>query len=475
MKNRIISFLIIIFLLEKSSKGMEKKTKRSSWFRTLVYLFLTLIIGFFFYRSSQVATIINDVEIRCLRGVEDSLHHSLDTIEFVLIANDFKTLGSYRNPYIDYLKITTSYYEGGGVQVSLQKKSLAGVVKNRDSLTAENIKEIETLTGKPIKPYTGSIYFVNFFANGIPSLIPCYPKMIYDKPVVKKDTIFSLIEHVGNLRNIDRFEGKILQLKSNPAVGVFSNALFYQQTIINHYNSLVLKNMSLPHPRANTLNVFSACDLSQYTYNLVLKSDMYIKHLSIAYNVPVEIGNQFEGLYVGPNDFGINDADLINRNLGTQLCFFVKLPTMANLQQIRSIILTALFSALLTLFWTNLFFGVRKVVKYKMLKRRINISAWVKQNGSILKDFKFLLSTIILVILFFVLMFVCYGLLGYTFLIDYGKYVWRPILSVILLISIVSGVIYMVYKKDDVYMLYKIAITLTSKIKGAKKKNKSKK
>ena len=99
-----------------------------------------------------------------------------------------------------------------------------------------------------------------------------------------------------------------------------------------------------------------------------------------------------------------------------------------------------------------------------MLKRRINISGWVNQNSNSLKDFKFLLSTIILVILLLVLMFVCSGLLGYTFLIDYGKTPWIPILSLILIITIASGGIYYLYKVN----------TSTSKKMRAKKKKKKK-
>ena len=412
-----------------------------------------------------MATIINDVEIITLRGVEDSLHHSVDTIECVNLFNEFNTLGAYRNPYFDYIKNDSSYIKGGGVQILFQDRTFVGVVKNKDSLTVGKIKEIEALTGMPINPYTGSIYYVEFFASSIPSLIPTYPQMKADKPLVRNDTLFSKIEYVGNLKNIDGLEGKILISKTNPAEGVFIDAIKYKQTTINQYESVELKYLNLPHPLANTLNFFTACDLSQYTYMLTLKSDMYIKHLSVGYNVPVEVGNQMEGLYVGVNNFGINDADMLNNKLlELPMGFLVKLPSMANLQQIRSIILTALVPALFTLFCSNLFYRVRKVVMYNMLKRRINISGWVNQNSNSLKDFKFLLSTIILVILLLVLMFVCSGLLGYTFLIDYGKTPWIPILSLILIITIASGGIYYLYKVN----------TSTSKKMRAKKKKKKK-
>lgn len=231
MKNKIISALITIFFLDKSSEERDEKTERSSWFRTLVYLFLTIIFAVFFYRSFQVATIINGVEISSLRGIEDSIHNSVDTIENILIANDFKTLGSYKNQYYDHLKNEGFFIEGGGVQITFQEPSSAVIIQNKDNFTDEKKKEIETLTGMQIKPSTGSIFSVEFFARSNPSLFPIYPKMKADKPSVNCGSLFSTIEYVGNLKNIDGLEGKILRAKQNSADDVFVDAILYKQTV----------------------------------------------------------------------------------------------------------------------------------------------------------------------------------------------------------------------------------------------------
>ena len=474
MKKGIISALITIFLLDKSSKGMDERTKRSSWFRTSVYLILALIFAVFFYRTSQVATIINNVEISSLRGYEDSLHNSLDTIEMVYLYNDFKTLGSYQNPHVDYLEKMSPGLEDGNVQVYFQEPSIDSIIRNKDSLTDERKKEIENLTGVPINPNTGTIYSVEFVSRSSPSLIPTFPKMKADKPIVYNDTLFSIIEYVGNLKNIDRYGRKILEYKSEPAEGLFADAFFNKRTTISHYNFVQIESITLQHPLVNKLNVFSACDLSQYTYLLTLSSDMYIKNLTVGYNVPVEVGNNGEELHVGVNNFGIKDSAFLNRFHDRNMCFHVKLPTMTNLQQIRSIILTAIVSALFSLFCTNLFYRVRKMVKFKMLKCRINISEWVKQNRNNLKDSKFLLNTIILVLLLFVLFIVWKGASDYTYLIDSGKDAWWPILSVLLILTLFIVCIY------GLYILYNypnrlgnFVKTLPSKIKHAKKKKNS--
>ncbi len=468
MKKGIISALITIFLLDKSSKGMDERTKRSSWFRTSVYLILTIIFAVFFYRTSQVASIINDVKISSLRGYEDSLHNSLDTIEMVYLYNNFKTLGSYQNPFLDYLEKMSPGLEDGNVQIYFQEPSTESIIRNKDSLTDERKKEIENLTGVPIKPGSGPIYSVELFARSIPSLIPTFPKMKADKPNVKNDTLVSIIEFVGNLKNIDRYGRKILEYKSEPAEGLFADAFFNKRTTISHYNFVQIESIILQHPLVNKLNVFSACDLSQYTYLLTLSSDMYIKNLTVAYNVPVEVGDYGEELHVEVNNFSIEDSAFLNRFHDRNMCFHVKLPTMANLQQIRSIILTAIVSALFSLFCTNLFYRVRKMVKERMLKRRINISEWVEQNSNNLKDSKFLLNTIILVLLLFVLLIVWKGASDYTYLIDSGRDAWPQILSVLFVLTLIIGGIYVIYKYRN--GLGNFVKTLPSKIKGAKKK-----
>lgn len=468
MKKGIISALITIFLIDKSSKGMDEKTERSSWFRTSVYFILTIIFVVFFYRSFQVRAIINGVEISSLRGHEDSLHNSLDTIEVVYIFNDFKPLGSYKNPLVDYSKKNSSYLEGGGVQIIFQEPSTEGIIKNKDSLTDEKIKEIETLTRIPIKPYTGSIYSAGFFSMSTPSFIPIYPKMKADGPSVKHHPSFSTIEYVGNLNNNNDFKRRILVSKQDPAEGAFVDNLFYKRTVINHDSSVPIKPIILQHSLVNKLNVFSACDLSQYTYLLILSSDIYIKHLKVVYDVPIEMCGPEGALQDGVNSFAIKDSTFLSSLSELSLCSHVKLPTMANLQQIRSLVLTAIVSALFSLFCTNLFFRVRKMVMNKMLKRQIIISEWVEQYSNNLKDFKFLLFTIILVFLLLILMYVCLGAMGHIFLIGNGKTAWTPILNVFLLVTIISGCIYiMIYKSDDVINYVE---TLILKIKSAKKK-----
>jgi hypothetical protein len=463
MINIFISAMIAIFFLGKFSKEVNEKTNQASWFRTLVYLFLTIIFSILYYRTFQVATIINTVEISSLRGVEDSLLHSKDTIESISINNNFKTLGSYKNPYFDYLKSRTSLSDDGGVSIALKDSvSSTDFVKDRKGFTDEIKKEIEALIGKTINSNTGSIYNFSFFSSSIPSLIPVYPIIRYDKPKVENKSLYSKIEKVGNV--VNSVDGKVMISKSDPAKGYFIDALSYQQTIVAHYPDFHLHSLGMPHPLANTIDIFTAADLSQYTYCIELNSDMYINHLSVSYNVPIEISNQPEGLILSANGFDINDDNLLNNIIKNQpMMFLVKLPTMANLQQIRSLVLTAIVTALFSLFCTNLFYRIRKhATKYKA-KHHLSFSERRNISRKRVKDFKIFLYTITFIFLIVFLIVVFFAAFGYTFLINYENLGWKIALNVICIIVILIVVI---------YFLYKYAITPVQKKKDEKIKEK---
>lgn len=443
MTNVIISALIALFFLGKSSQEAEEKTNRASWPRTFVYLFLTIIFSVIYYRSFQVSTIINKVEITSLRGVEDSLHQSKDTIETIALYNNFKALGSYKNPYFDYLKKELKATDDGGFGVSIKPSATSqDSIINRDGLTDERKEGIELLTGKSIDSNCGTIYDLEFLATSIPSLIPVYPAMRYDEPIVTNTFDYSKIEQMGNLNSSK--EGKIMVGKSKPAEGLFLEALSYQQTTVNHHKETVFVEIKKPLPLVNTIDILTAADLSQYTYCIEVNTEMYIKHLSVSYNVPVEIGNQAEGFTISANGFDITDADLLNNSVRNKpAMFLVKLPTMDNLQQIRSLILTAIVTALLSLFCSNLYYRVRKGAMNYQNKRQLTISESMIKR---MNDFKSFTYCVILSSLFVIFIIACLAAFGYTFLIQDSYVGWKFAISLIAIIASLSIVVYCIYK-----------------------------
>lgn len=463
MGNYFVSILITVFFLRKSSKEVDDKTKNASWVRTLIYLFLTIIFGIFFYKTFQVSTIVNKVEITTLRGFVDSLHHTADTIEYLDINNNFKTLGSYNNPYFDIMKNNNDYSSDGGVGFKFAaSESSKYMIEDKWGFSDSIKRNIELLTGKAIDSKTGPIYKLKFFSTGVPSLIPVYPIMRYDKPETLSDDngVFSIINNIGNVTMSG--DGRVLISKSDPQKGYFIDALLCEQTIISHYNIAPPAGMSIPHPLANTINIFTACDLSQYTYCLELNSDIPIKNLSVVYNVPIEVVNNFDGMFSHANAFTINDSELLNEINGNKpTMVLIKLPTMANLQEVRSLILTAIVTALFSLFCTNLFYRIRKKVIDDLKKHSINISEENNVLKNRIKDIKFLLYSFVFTILVLLLVITCMALAGYSLLIESTDKIEISI-KIILSVVIITVLLFFLNK----------ASTWDLKIKKNKKGNK---
>ena len=456
MGNYIITILITLFFLKKSSKEVDEKTNNSSWARTFLYLILTVIFGIFYYRTFQVATIVNQVEITSLRSFVDSLNNPADTIEYLRINNNFKALGSYKNLYFDRIKNNKEYSSDGGVDFTFAAADLSKYMLKDTWIFSDSIKRnIENITGKAIED-TGPIYKMRFFSSSVPNLIPVFPIIRYDKPdtLCDENRTFSIINNVGNITMSGN--GSILISKSDPINGRFIDALLCEQIKIAHFKIAPPAGMSIPHPLANTINIFTACDLSQYTYCLEYKSDIPTKNLSVIYNVPIEVVNQSEGMISHANAFTLNDSELLDKvNGNTPVMVLIKLPTMANLQQIRSLILTAIITALFSLFCTNLFYRVRKILVDYLKEHSISISEENSLWNKKIEDVKFLLYTIVFTIIVMILIITLLALAGYSLLIeDSDKLVVST--KIFFLVLIITGSLFFLrkiyvndFKKND--------------------------
>ena len=448
MLNLFITVLITVFFLGKSSREIDEKTQKASWFRTFIYFFLTIIFAIFYYRSFQVETIINKIEINSLRGVEDFLQNSTDTVECIGIYNNFKTLGAYRNQYFEIAENREKKSIIGGVTIEIQNSDITpDSIKDRKGFNDKKRKDIEDQLQMDINSRTGEIFQYQFFSTCIPNFIPFYPIKKDDDPKVDKQYLYSTIDSIGNCTFSG--DGKLNIAKSDEINGYFYNALLYNETMVAHTKDIKLRGTTMPHSLINTLNIFTAADLSQYSYIIELESDMYIKHLSVAYNVPIELTNQSDLVPVLANGFDIDNNDINKDILGNRsLMFHVKLPTMANLQEIRSLVLTAIVTALFSLFFSNLFYRLRKTAKKYILKHHVDVSEesdFVKHR---VRDFIFLLYTIIFVVVVYIFVLVCFALFDYVFLIDYERDIWIVVLGQIFIICIFSAIIYYIYKKN---------------------------
>lgn len=450
MPNLILVVLIAVFFLRKSSKEIDEKTQNSSFGRTFFYFLLTVIFAIFYYRSFQVGTIVNHVTISSLRGFEDSLHNSRDTIERLQIYNNFKTFGSYRNQYFEALRRRNNDSIIGGVAIEIQNLDiLPDSIKDRSGLNDVIRENLEKQTYTKIDSNTGEIFYYDFISTSIPNFIPICSIKRFDNPNIENTVLYSKIDSIGNCTLPSN--GNLNLAKSNLSEGYYYDALKYSETMVAHTKGIKLLGTVLPHSQINTINLFTAADLSQYTYVIELESDMYVKKIRAIYNVPIEIDNQSDVLQVYSNGFGIDNDDIHDDLLSNGiLMFHVKLPTMQNLQEIRSLILTAIVTALFSLFFTNLFYRLRKSAKDYILKKELTDSeeSLIRAKA---QNIKLLLRSFAFVLVMYVVVLAIFAIFDYVFLVDFENSLGLFCLKQTSLIVILSIPLYYLTKKINNY------------------------
>lgn len=135
---------------------------------------------------------------------------------------------------------------------------------------------------------------------------------------------------------------------------------------------------------------FSAFDLSQSSQSIMINSNMPVGMLQIRFDIPFElIGCDIQPDYLTITDIGFKDPEKTKRIQERGISLHVKYPTMENKQLIRSLILTTLLTALLSLFLSNLYYCLRKAI----------LSTQEKKNIVISKKFQYLINTLIVAIL----------------------------------------------------------------------------
>ena len=205
--NTFISAIIALFFLGRSSKDDYEKTRKASLFKVIVYCILTIITFFLFYKSYQVASIINIIDVKALRGAEDSLHHTKDSISSITIYNKFRSMGSYNN---EFLKVSNAhkkdsfYTKNGGVLIKI-KRDVSNIadVHNRKGMNQDLISAFENELRRDVSQI-GSIYSMTFVSTNIPSFIPFYPFVQGETPWEHKDGL-SFYQVVVNSRDLDGF------------------------------------------------------------------------------------------------------------------------------------------------------------------------------------------------------------------------------------------------------------------------------
>ena len=352
-----VAILTFFFVRRLSSDEKVRVSTASGW-RTLFFLFFFLVTFMMYYKTCQVTTVNQIIQIEDLISDYDSeTKKSNDTIDKIDIYNKFSTFGLFKDSYDKYfnkLKEDSIFHGLGGVTISLTTH-----LKDNDSLSLKpNINFIEKGICDSVKfyhPELKQLYMFSLFSSSFRSFFPFTGKYQFRDPDVEDSVTFTAFS------------------SSYPANLIFSSRnKIIAEDDDNTYQFSVLYGVQNQHPGHKTVTLlptiwtnvgeagfFTASDITQYSYKIFVNGTIPVDTLLIRYNLPVE--------FIGSP----NSAQKTCRSImltGNQIPqyshrefeFYVKLPALENLQLIRSLILTTVLTAFFTLFMSNLYYWICK-------------------------------------------------------------------------------------------------------------------
>ena len=414
MLNTIVSAFIAIFFWGKVTKETEEKTRCASWLRVAIYGVLTIPVIIFFYKTYQVATIYNMVQVDPLRTCYDERDSCVDFIDNVTFYTRFSGDGTYRNKLINLQRQYGGHGEvfaqyGGVVCEVIMSSSGPSQTRWAPSLSPQEIQNLSNIPG------VQHMYDFAFSSNQLPSLLPFAPYWQWTENEWKRiDTNYEIYQRTkaepfrDNDQMVLRLPKEITlderDLQMPMSFDLFGDGTLVHEAFYDRVPPSAYKEadgfsllMTAAGFKVNTMNFFTAADVSQFTYNICVTSPLPVKRVVMMTDIPIEIDVQMDSIIIVPMGFDICSGLALELLQRGSLTLHIKLPTLANLQLIRSLILTTLLTALLSLFGMNLYYCLRRAAKN--YRRRHPLSfVHVRQIRNRLKIFR-----ITLYFIFFIL------------------------------------------------------------------------
>ena len=374
MLNSFISALVAIFFFGKATTETEEKTQCTSWWSVLIYGVLSALVGTFFYKTYQVATIYNIVQVAPIRTCYDEKGHTPDYIKDITIYTCFSDDRTYRNTLDKTAAQMNSESEldvkgGVHIEVHMPTEDISQLRWN-SKIPKEDIGYLDLPRG------VKHLYSLTYVATDIPSLIPATP-IWEDAPsewmkMDREDMYFRM--HIDNIRGDERgyiraTEGTWMNDNKEKELaadilgdGTIMDELWcecFPDTFFNTYD-LIYCDARMHGSKLNNLNFFTAADISQVSFYLLVNTQIPIKHFTLQSDIPVEIALETDSVEMGPRGIESVGGSVLRALNKNGILLHMKLPTLANLQLIRSLILTTLLTALISLFGMSLYYCLRR-------------------------------------------------------------------------------------------------------------------
>lgn len=402
MINQFLSGIVALFIWGKtSSKTIEKILKASKW-RTFIYGFLTLVVSVFFYKTYQVATVYNMVQISGLKQGCDKSGHVVDTVKNVCIINRFAENSMQQSKLYSQAIDKYTFNKDADKELSKIGGAHFGVLANArpDTFVTRKIKGwteedqavlIHDFAKRNIPiDKINHLYQLSFAATSVTDILPFYPEISFVEELQKYDDYIFFDYEVMSTRNNPlisfSYNGKNKDSELN-SVGedpqelpdILNNGVFCKEIVgtVNLPDS-ILRAVELGfftvNSFVNKFGVFTAADISQYDYMLTINSDCPIDRLYIDYDIPIETAPVSSHMHVGTKGITFDKEMVKQMQNVPSMIFHIKIPSLANLQLIRSLVLTTLLTALFSLFCRNLYYSIRKWAYNNRKKKRLPVA-----------------------------------------------------------------------------------------------------
>lgn len=384
MINTFIAALVALFFWGKTSKDIEEKTQLASGLRTCIYGVLAFMVLVFYVKTNQVATVFYTIQLSGLKQTVNANGEVADTIATIELTNKFSSnitenFVINKTEHSEEADKIRGVFEKGGLFMALNLHNGSEYklrINPRVEKLGNDIKKQygyapEISFGEyPLDAYSHA-YMLNYMTSSIPSLIPFFPTFYLEKKVGLEDNIGVYQE--AKMSDCESFgEGLTASARIEDVSGqtheVTNQNLLREMYVGNFVFCDTITTLTNYHYKYNfdnnfiqRMNFFTAADISQYTCDVHLESDCYIERMKIMYDLPIEINPHDSCMIMTSYSFVVK-GDFLNKEIANQgnYRFHVKFPTLANLQLIRSLILTTLLTALASLFFFNLFYLFRK-------------------------------------------------------------------------------------------------------------------
>lgn len=445
--HHLFSAFLSLFFLGKSTASIREKVRRASGIRTFAYFVLAFIVGVFFYKTYQVKTISNGIDINPLVGAYDSLGVCGDTIHKLNIFHKLDDGGIYQSFKIPDDGDSRNHQRKGGYYAEIWSPIEAPFA----------LKNNPHLSGSALKMYNDSLHLERFKTCYSIATTNIQPPSLFPFSLI--ELADSVITDAGWEMRFQYFPIRVLPSEAfnmkneempqdyfnNGSVALSTIGILNDFPILDDYKYLITKFQS-KSSEINRYNIFTAADISQFSYVLSVNSPIVIDRILVDFDQPIEILDNDSCIKVNPSSFVVRGSlvDSLRSQKDVLMCH-VKLPTNSNLQLIRSLFITTLLTALLALFFNNLYYVLRKIAQDYYNRHKLPVKILRKLSRKRVKRYRKMKS---------ILSIICLSLLAASFVLVACdspvlliiNLIWIPIMILVSCFGIITYVLYRGYK-----------------------------